>query len=104
MDYIRRVTEVRETPEFTRWLAALKDQRAVLHVVRRIARVAAGNFGDVKSVGGVVSELRIDYGPGYRVYFTRRGSVLVVLLCGGDKRTQSRDIKRAAEIAGQLED
>jgi putative addiction module killer protein len=58
----------------------------------------------VKSVGGVVSELRIDYCPGYRVYFTRRGSVLVVLLCGGDKRTQSRDIKRAAEIAGQLED
>lgn len=66
--------------------------------------MAAGNFGDVKSVGGGVSELRIDYGPGYRVYFTRRGSVLVILLCGGDKQTQSRDIARAAAIAGQLED
>jgi putative addiction module killer protein len=98
------VTEVRETPEFTRWLAALKDQRAVLHVVRRISRIAAGNLGDMKSVASGVSELRIDYGPGYRVYFTRRGSVLVILLCGGDKHTQSRDIKRAAEIAGQLED
>lgn len=62
--------EVRETPEFTRWLAALKDQRAVLHIVRRISRVAAGNTGDAKSVGGSVSELRIDHGPGYRVYFT----------------------------------
>jgi putative addiction module killer protein len=62
--------EVRETPEFTRWLAALKDQRAV---VRRISRVAAGNTGDAESVGGSISELRIDHGPGYRVYFTRRG-------------------------------
>lgn len=76
----------------------------MLHIVRRIARVAAGNFGDMKSVSGGVSDLRIDYGPGYRVYFTRRGSLFVILLCGGDKHTQSRDIKRAAEIAGQLED
>lgn len=104
MDYNLHVIEVRETPEFTRWLAALKDQRAVLHVVRRIARVAAGNLGDMKSVGGGVSELRIDYGPGYRVYFTRRGSVLVILLCGGDKHTQSKDIKRAVEMAGQFKD
>ena len=101
MDYTGRMIEVRETPLFTRWLASLKDQRATLHIVRRIARVAAGNFGDARSVGGAVSELRIDHGPGYRVYFTRRGSVLVVLLCGGDKRTQSRDI---IEIADQLED
>jgi len=104
MDYKRRMIEVRETPEFTRWLATLKDQRAVLHIVRRIARVAGGNLGDAKSVGGAVSELRIDHGPGYRVYFTRRGAVLVILLCGGDKRTQSRDIKKATEIAGKLED
>jgi putative addiction module killer protein len=95
--------EVRETPEFTRWLAALKDQRAVLHIVRRISRVAAGNTGDAKSVGGSVSELRIDYGPGYRVYFTRRGQTVVILLCGGDKRTQSRDIRKAVEIADKLE-
>ena len=96
--------EVRETPEFARWLAALKDQRAVLHIVRRISRVAAGNTGDAKSVGGSVSELRIDYGPGYRVYFTRRWQALVILLCGGDKRTQSRDIRKATEIAEKLED
>lgn len=96
--------DVRETPIFTRWLASLKDQRAALHIVRRIARLAAGNFGDARSVGGTVSELRIDHGPGYRVYFTRRASVLVILLCGGDKRTQSRDIKRAVEIASELED
>jgi putative addiction module killer protein len=95
--------EVRETPEFTRWLADLRDQRAVLHIVRRISRVAAGNTGDAKSVGGSVSELRIDYGPGYRVYFTRRGQTVVILLCGGDKRTQSRDIRKAVEIADKLE-
>jgi len=95
--------EVRETPEFTRWLADLRDQRAVLHIVRRISRVAAGNTGDAKSVGGSVSELRIDYGPGYRVYFTRRGQTFVILLCGGDKRTQSRDIRKAVEIADKLE-
>jgi putative addiction module killer protein len=103
MDYKRPVIEVRETPEFTRWLADLRDQRAVLHIVRRISRVAAGNTGDAKSVGGSVSELRIDYGPGYRVYFTRRGQTLVILLCGGDKRTQSRDIRKAVEIADKLE-
>ena len=66
MDYKRRMIEVRETPEFTRWLTALKDQRAILHIVRRISRVAAGNPGDAKSVGGPVMELRIDHGPGYR--------------------------------------
>jgi putative addiction module killer protein len=104
MDYEQSVVEVRETPEFTRWLAALKNRRAVLHIVRRISRVAAGNTGDAKSVGGPVSELRIDRGPGYRVYFTRRGRILVVLLCGGDKRTQSRDIRKAMEIAEKLED
>lgn len=98
------MVEVRETPEFSRWLAALRDQRAVLHIVRRISRVAAGNTGDAKSVGGTVSELRIDYGPGYRVYFTRRGQMVVILLCGGDKRTQSRDIRKAMEIAEKLED
>ena|SRR5215204_1609476 len=103
MDYTWPMIEVRETPEFTRWLADLRDQRAVLHIVRRISRVAAGNTGDAKSVGGSVSELRIDYGPGYRVYFTRRGQTFVILLCGGDKRTQSRDIRKAVEIADKLE-
>ena len=96
--------DVRETPDFTKWLAALNDQRARLLIVRRISRVAAGNFGDAKSVGGAVSELRIDHGPGYRVYFTRRGKVVVILLCGGDKRTQSKGIRKAREIAETLED
>ena len=96
--------DVRETPDFANWLAALSDQRARLQIVRRIGRVAAGNFGDAKSVGGAVSELRIDHGPGYRVYFTRRGKVVVILLCAGDKRTQSKDIRKAKEIAEALED
>lgn len=96
--------DVRETPDFTRWLAALKDQRARLQIVRRISRVAAGNFGDAKAVGGGVSELRIDHGPGYRVYHTRRGNTVVILLCGGDKRTQREDIRKARDIAATLED
>ena len=89
---------------FTKWLAALSDQRARLQIVRRIARVAAGNFGDAKLVGNAVSELRIDYGPGYRVDFTRGGKAVVILLCGGDKSTQSKDIRNAKEIAEALED
>lgn len=96
--------EVRETPDFTNWLGALTDQRVRLQIVRRISRVAAGNFGDTKSVGGAVNELRIDHGPGYRVYYTRRGKAVVILLCGGDKRTQSKDIRKAKEIAETLED
>ena len=96
--------DVRETPDFTNWLAAVNDQRARLQIVRRISRVAAGNFGDAKSVGGTVSELRIDHGPGYRLYYTRRGKTVVILLCGGDKRTQSKDIRKAKEIAEALED
>ncbi|UTD27878.1 addiction module antitoxin RelB [Bradyrhizobium sp. WD16] len=96
--------DVRETPDFTNWLAGLSDQRARLQIVRRISRVAAGNFGDAKSVGGAVSELRIDHGPGYRLYYTRRGKAVVILLCGGDKRTQSKDIRKAQEIAETLED
>ena len=96
--------DVRETVDFTNWLAALSDLRARLQIVRRIDRIAAGNFGDAKSVGGAVKELRIDYGPGYRVYYTQRGDTVVILLCGGDKRTQSKDIRKAKEIAEALED
>ena len=90
--------DVRETPDFADWLAALTDQRARLQIVRRIARVSAGNFGDAKSLGGAVREIRVDHGPGYRIYYTRRGKAVVILLCGGDKRTQSKDIRRAREI------
>lgn len=83
---------------FEDWLDDLKDKRAVARVLARLARVRQGNPGDCKPVGGGVSELRVDYGPGYRVYFGQRGNTLVVLLCGGDKRTQERDIRLAKQF------
>jgi putative addiction module killer protein len=95
--------EVRQTVEFSAWLHALRDERARARITDRLVRMQAGNFGDVKPAGGGVSELRIDYGPGYRVYFVRRGPVVIVLLCGGDKRTQDKDIKRAKGMARELE-
>ena len=82
---------------FEEWLDDLKDKRAVARVLARLARVRQGNLGDCKLVGEGVSELRVDYGPGYRVYFGQKGRTLVVLLCGGDKRTQERDIRQAQE-------
>lgn len=95
--------EVRQTQEFREWLHKLRDDRARAKIVDRLVRVEGGNFGDVEPVGDGVSELRIDYGPGYRVYVTRRGRVVVVILCGGDKRTQTKDIKRAKRMARELE-
>lgn len=80
---------------FVAWLQALKDRQARTRIQARLARVAVGNFGDVEPVGDGVLELRIDWGPGYRVYFARVGDVVVLLLCGGDKRTQQKDIQRA---------
>ena len=94
--------EVRQTEVFSEWLHGLRDQRAVARITKRLDRMSAGNFGDSKTFEGI-SELRIDYGPGYRVYFVRRGPVVVVLLCGGDKRTQDADIKRAKRMARDLE-
>jgi putative addiction module killer protein len=91
--------EVRQTDVFAAWFAGLRDHQARARITARIRRLSLGNPGDVKSVGGRVSEMRIDHGPGYRVYFTRRGEVVVILLCGGDKRTQDRDIARAIELA-----
>lgn len=96
--------EVRQTDIFAAWLASLRDERAQARINVRIRRLSLGNPGDVKPVGGGVSELRIDYGPGYRVYFCQRGQVLVVLLCGGDKASQARDIKTAQSMATDLED
>ena len=84
----------RSTP-FSEWLASLRDARAVGIVRARLNRIRLGNFGDCKSVGGGVEELRIDFGPGYRVYYGRDGALVVVLLCGGDKRTQARDVVTA---------
>lgn len=93
------MVEVLRSASFDRWLGKLKDRRAVARILVRIDRLALGNPGDVRSVGGGVSELKIDYGPGYRVYFAQRGQALVLLLCGGDKSTQSADIDTAQRIA-----
>ena len=92
--------EVRRTEVYARWLDGLKDVRA--RVLVRVERLVAGNPGDVRPVGEGVSELRIDYGPGYRVYFKRQGRTVVVLLTGGDKRTQSADIETALRLARNL--
>jgi putative addiction module killer protein len=93
------MTEVRQTAEFSSWLRRLKDPNALARIVTRIRRMEIGNPGDAKSVGKGVMEMRIDYGPGYRIYYLHQGATIVVLLCAGDKRTQSRDIKRAQELA-----
>jgi putative addiction module killer protein len=94
--------KVRQTETFRSWLNDLRDRRAAARIAARIDRLKLGNPGDVKSVGGGVSELRIDYGPGYRLYFRRVGQEIVVLLCGGDKSTQDRDIERAKVLATDL--
>jgi putative addiction module killer protein len=94
--------EVRQTDVFADWFAGLRDREARARITVRIRRLSLGNRGDVKPVGSGVSEMRIDYGPGYRVYFVRRGDTVVVLLCGGDKRNQDRDIARALELAREV--
>lgn len=96
--------EVRQTEAYARWIADLNDDRARARIEVRIYRLSLGNPGDIKPVGEGVSEMRIDYGPGYRVYLTQRGKALVILLCGGDKRTQSRDIAAAKALARQLKE
>jgi putative addiction module killer protein len=88
-----------KSASFDRWFANLKDPQARARIAVRLDRLALGNAGDVKPVGAGISELRIDYGPGYRIYFMRRGKKLIVLLCGGDKRTQAADIDLALSIA-----
>jgi putative addiction module killer protein len=96
------MVEIRKTESFAYWLDGLRDIRARAHVQVRVERLATGNAGDVSPVGEGVSEMRIDYGPGYRVYFTKRGRKVVVLLAGGDKRTQATDIKTALRLARNL--
>jgi putative addiction module killer protein len=91
--------EIRKTKTFTEWIAGLRDINAVARIDVRIRRLSLGHAGDFKSVGDRVFELRIDYGPGYRVYFLKQGDILVLLLCGGDKRTQDQDIKAAKKLA-----
>ena len=94
--------EVRQTDEYAEWFKSLRDRQARARINTRIRRLSLGNPGDVKPVGEGVSEFRIDYGPGYRVYFVQRGEMLVILLAGGDKRTQDRDIKTALTLARTL--
>jgi putative addiction module killer protein len=94
--------EIRKTEVFARWLDGLRDMRARARVQARIERLAFGHPGDVKAVGEGVIELRIHYGPGYRVYFTKRGAAVVILLAGGDKRTQAADIRMATRLAQNL--
>ncbi len=96
------VIEIRQTEEFSRWFAKLRDHQARARILARVRRLSLGNPGDVKPVGQGVSELRIDYGPGYRVYYVQRGEALVVLLAAGDKSTQERDISRAHDLARRL--
>lgn len=95
--------EIRQTAVFAKWLPGLKDQKARLKIAIRIDRLSLGNPGDVKPVGSGVSEMRVDYGPGYRVYFIQRGDVLILLLCGGDKKSQQRDIAAAQALAAEWE-
>jgi putative addiction module killer protein len=96
------MVEIRKTDLFAKWLDDLRDIQAKARVMVRIERLASGNAGDVKPVGEGISEMRIDYGPGYRVYYTKRGSELVILLAGGDKSSQSGDIKTALRLARNL--
>ena len=102
MVYTVPVIEIRETLEFSAWLASLRDAQARARVQARILRLRYGNPGDVKPVGEGVSEMRIDYGPGYRVYFVKRGALLIILLAGGAKPTQDKDIKTALKLARML--
>lgn len=93
------MVQVRRTEEFAAWLSSLKDKRGRAKILARIDRLEDGNPGKTRSVGGGVVEMKIDFGPGYRVYYTQRGQLMILLLCGGDKSTQQSDIKRAKAIA-----
>lgn len=95
--------ELLQTARFRAWFAGLRDDRAKARILKRLDRAAQGNLGDVAPVGDGVSEMRIFYGPGYRVYFVQRGEKLIILLCGGDKRTQQADISLARAMAEEVE-
>lgn len=96
------MAEIRQTAAFTKWIKGLADRRAKLAIAKRLDRLAYGHLGDVKPVGEGITELRVHIGPGYRIYFTRRGDTIIVLLCGGDKASQARDIVRAKTLMNEL--
>ena len=96
--------EVRQTDLYARWFEALRDRQARARILVRVRRLSLGNPGDVRPVGEGVSEMRIDYGPGYRIYFVSRGQQVVILLAGGDKKSQAGDIRTALDLARNLED
>jgi len=96
--------QIRRTEQFTRWLMDLKDKQGRARILTRIDRLEEGNPGNSRSVGGGIVELKIDFGPGYRIYYVQRGAMLIVLLCGGDKSTQASDIREAKALAAQLEE
>lgn len=100
-NYSYQMIEVIRSATFDRWFSGLRDRRAMARIAARLDRLASGNPGDAQPVGDGVSELRIHYGPGYRVYFLQRGPVLIVLLCGGDKSTQEKDITQAKALAAE---
>ena len=95
--------EIKSTKTFSHWLMKLKDFKGRIAVARRIERMEHGNFGDVKSIGASISELRIQTGPGYRVYFTKREEQIIILLVGGDKSTQSKDIEKAKKMLKEID-
>jgi len=99
VNYGYHMVEMIQSNAFNQWLAGLRDSNAKARIQIRLRRLSLGNPGDVKPVGDGISELRIDYGPGYRVYYMKRGPIVIVLLCGGDKSTQARDIAQAKSIA-----
>ena len=93
--------DLKQTETFLKWRTRLKDERARAVIASRLDRLAFGNAGDMKPIGNGVSELRIDFGPGYRIYFARRGKTVIILLCGGDKSTQAKDIETAKRLAAE---
>jgi putative addiction module killer protein len=101
--YKGQAFQLAETDAFHHWLGSLADRRGAARILDRIKRASNGNFGDVKPVGSGVSEMRIDHGPGYRVYFFQRGKRLVILLCGGDKKSQRADVARAIRMKEEIE-
>lgn len=103
MEYTSRTIEIRQTDQYIKWFDNLPDRRAKARIDIRIRRMSLGNFGDVKPVGEGISGLRIDYGPGYRVNFTRKGNQIIVLLAGGDKSTQDKDIQVARKLLHEIE-